>query len=129
ALDVEPVIAVQDAVAEIIVGRSVQVVGARLGDHIDRRAGAAELGAIGVGHDLEFLDRIHAQGSPDDGDPLAVVPRVYALEVVYDVGGSHRTGAGDGVVVLVAVGGIRHAAAASASKHNAYAGRQGEQVG
>ena len=73
--DVELVRGVQGAVADKFVGRSVQVVGARLGDRVDRRAGAAELRAVGVGQNLNSWIASMPREVPI-ADPGAVVLRV-----------------------------------------------------
>ncbi len=66
-LHVEVVPGVQGAVAEVFVGSAVQVVGARLADRVNGRAGAAEFRAVGVASGGLALD--HKNGSRPE-EPL-----------------------------------------------------------
>jgi hypothetical protein len=53
-------VGVQLVVAPEVEGRAVEVLGAALQDRVDRAAaGAPVLRVVGVGHDLEFLHRVH----------------------------------------------------------------------
>src|SRR5207244_10838488 len=56
------VVRIQAPVAKEFKGRAVEIVGAGLGDHVDHSsAGVAKFGGIGIGIDLEFLDRVFAE--------------------------------------------------------------------
>jgi hypothetical protein len=61
-------------VAEEAVAGAVEVVGARLGEDVDDRAGGAStLGRVHVGLHLHFGDRIHRRAHADRADVTLVV--------------------------------------------------------
>ena len=75
---VEEILRVQIVVAQIFVEHAVDLVGAGLGGEVDLRAGAAsELGGVGAGLHLEFLD-----GFGGDRDGVLVDRQIVVVHAV-----------------------------------------------
>ncbi len=67
----EEVVGVERRVAEELVGAAVEIVGARLVDHVQHAAEAAAiLRRVVRAEDLEFLDRVHRREHRDAGEPV-----------------------------------------------------------
>ena len=79
---VEELARVEGAVAHKLQHRSMDRVGARPGDRIDRGAAAAKLRAVGVGQGLELGDRFDAEGRAEHARPGGTVPEVRRVLVV-----------------------------------------------
>jgi hypothetical protein len=80
---VEVVGRIEAVVAVVLEQGAVQLIGARLGDGVDRDAVAAELRAIGVRQHLVFGDRLNTQRGPELARPAAAVPVVLHVGVVH----------------------------------------------
>src|SRR5277367_3638165 len=80
---VEEAAGVQIAVAEELVHRSVEGVGARFGDSVDGAAITAILRAVGAGQGLKFGDRLNAQRRTSDvraGVALPPVQNIFTIQ-------------------------------------------------
>ena len=123
---VEKVASVESAVAQKLIRRPMQVVGARFAYGIYDCAIAAELGAVGVGKNRELGDRLDTQRCAHDAGPGTMVPEALNIGVVQKISLTFRPRAGDAEVILNAVQEI--CAAVSDLGARRHSGDQSNQV-
>src|SRR5437667_11211454 len=105
--DVEKVASVESAVAQKLIRRPMQVVGARSAHGIHHGPITAELGAVSVRENRELSDSLNTQRCAHDAGPGTMVPEALNIGVVQKIGLAFSPRAGDAEVGLDAVQEIR----------------------
>src|SRR5439155_22404326 len=126
---VEKVASVESAVAQKLIRRPMQVVGARSAHGMHHGPIAAELGAVSVRENRELSDSLNTQRCAHDAGPGTMVPEALNIGVVQKIGLAFSSRAGDAEVGLDAVQEIRDAGSGvsdlGSSRH---AGDQSNQI-
>ncbi len=106
------IVRVRVTIAKIFIKRAVVFVRAALADHADHRAAAAVFGRIGIGDDLELLQRVHRRTSYLRGQLLhvfrdRVIIHAVQKEVVFELADAMHVEsagtAGTGAAALVRI--------------------------
>src|SRR6185312_808921 len=123
---IEEVAGVKRAVAEELVGGSVEAVGARLRRRVDDSAVAAKLRSVSIGEDRKLRDRFDSQRRAHHPRARAVIPEALYVRAVEQISLAFRPRARHAEIVLDTIEQVR--AAVTDLRSRGYPGNERDEI-